>query len=287
MFCKYCGKQIHDDAKYCGYCGQGQSESVKASSNNSKAIFCFFISIIAEIMVIFAPFTKLINVEFHYSQSMLKETILSVGAIDIIDKVDILNNFPLMPDELSSYLDKLSVLTYLIIANVVVCAFYLLIYVARYSYNGQNQKASRFGIHFEKYASAPSIIMAVIVLILIKYGSSSLGALKEYISIKPATGTIIIIISAIVHIVINCISDDCRKEVKTNKAADETNTETSSADKAASTSNDTAAPVTSGALAKLSGIAKDKNDEGTWNCGDCGTLNSANSVKCVNCGKSR
>lgn len=247
----------------------------------------FFISIIAEIIVIIAPLTKLINVDLHISQAMINETILSISAVDIIEKtgafIDAWNSISFMP-RLSGYLEQLSALSYLIIASSVVCTLNLLINIVRYSYNGQNKNASRFGVHFERFSSIPSIIMSVLVLIFIR---AFFDANIEYISVKPTMGAIIIIICAIVHIVINCITDDCRKENKAKRVASETHSENGSADTSANTANENAEPVMGGALAKLSDISKDKSDKGTWNCYHCGTLNNAGNEKCIFCGKNR
>ena len=33
MYCKYCGKRLPDDARFCIYCGHGVSESVDEGQN--------------------------------------------------------------------------------------------------------------------------------------------------------------------------------------------------------------------------------------------------------------
>ena len=277
MYCRFCGKELMDGARFCGICGKEQSAVTTMQRSNPKAVFCYLISIFVEIVVMIASFLNLINIEFHLTVGMwgvysVEKSTMNLGAIDILKMVGETNKLSYMSDSFNNYFVTLGVVSSLILFEVLVCAIYMIIYIACYSYNGNGKNADIFGVHFVRYSSIPSVISAILVIALIMLGSRGTNEYSEYVTTTPAIGSVLIVLGAISHIFINAFSRDLRNHYTP----------------VSSVPNYAQQPIPAtnkDALGKLKSISTERVVDRPWNCGDCGTLNSENTIKCVNCGK--
>ncbi|MGN1421815.1 MAG: hypothetical protein ACI4XA_00405 [Oscillospiraceae bacterium] len=277
MYCKFCGNQLCEGARFCGVCGKEQSGVETVSGNNNKAIICYLLSIFVEIIVMIAPFLSLINIEFHLTVGMwgvysVEKTNMSLSAIGIIENVSKAQALSYMSGSFDNYFAILSGVSVMILAQVLVSAMYMVVYIACYSYDGKGKNTAVFGKNFASYSSIPSIISAILVIALMILGSRGTNEYQEYISVTPAIGSVIIILGSIAHIIINAKSKELRNVYQIPQPV--------------------RAPVNlqpvvkeKDVLGRLKSLSTERIVDRPWNCGDCGTLNSANTIKCVNCGK--
>lgn len=307
MFCKYCGKPISEGAKYCGHCGENQNKQTITVAFVPKSVLCLFVSVITEIIVIIASFMDIVNVEISSTLGMLtaQKNIISVSVMDIMDSADVIKTLSNLTDTFEEYSGYLYLSAYIVFAGVVLCAIYLAFYLTRYNYSGSKQSDYNFGKDYRRYSFIPSLIMALLMIIINIICAIGMNDYNDYIKVMPAAGTVLVIICAIIHIAISVITKETTsknainaKDKAQKKKAKKMGYNTWTCDSCGATNQ-------SGSIAESmrckkcgkwreqknqhTGIVQKKEEQkgATWKCDVCNTINSKENIRCTICGKWR
>ncbi|MBQ3641005.1 Ltp family lipoprotein [bacterium] len=107
MLCKYCGKEINDDSKFCQYCGELIKETADKNNDNDfvkKQIWVVVIFIVAFIILLFTNSYNTNSNYTHYTEqsndineaSVKNDNSVSLEYINALEKARIYSNFSYM-----------------------------------------------------------------------------------------------------------------------------------------------------------------------------------------------
>ena len=147
MYCKYCGKQMDDDAAYCSACGRASSlpGSVKPSGTRSKAkiVAIIIFALCVGVLIIFAVYSKR-SAELRLAEEAaiaasiaeseaIAESIAEAEAIaESIAEAEAIAESVALEESRNQYLDKLNSFASIaedgIGATEGICSFYCLVW---------------------------------------------------------------------------------------------------------------------------------------------------------------
>ncbi len=169
MYCKFCGKPLKDNARFCGLCGKEQEIPLDRSSQDedfrksrTRAEIYTVISLIIEVAIIVLSFTKIFRIEMGIaamSQSLMPLSI-EINLFDFFNIADVLSD--LNSSILSGFgnsiidstiIDVLCGLGIILMSVIGVCIIYFL-YVNRYG-----------GPLYKKYSIIPAMTFGAVSIV--------------------------------------------------------------------------------------------------------------------------
>ncbi len=214
MYCRYCGKQISDDAKFCEACGKSQFDSnfVNQEKNNnmtplySKPFLLSVFSIILNVTALILSFTKIFKINISLFDNIYSNSI-QFGIFDLFKCRNLLSSFS-YSDEL---IDELSI--YLGLWGLGLCLVLLvyLIFILEYLVNTfkkyRNKKQPDLYISFSLIPICLLVIISTIGMCL------ATAKLYNFGSISPSVTLIAIYIIGVVQLVINIFFSTNKKYI--------------------------------------------------------------------------
>lgn len=189
MYCKFCGKPLRDNSRFCGLCGKEQEIPLYRSSQDedfrkskTKAEIYTVISLIIEVTIIVLSFTKVFRIEMGngaISQSLTPQGI-EINLFDFFDIADILSVFDNSIID-STIIDVLCGLGIILMSVIGVCIIYFL-YVNRY-----------VGLLYKKYSIIPAMTFGVVSIVAIIIFSVNMKKVGRVLP-SPSLNTIFILI---------------------------------------------------------------------------------------------
>lgn len=207
MYCKYCGKPISDNAKFCGICGKEQEttncvpsvQENKLAITAKRAVIFMVISLITELVIIILTFTDLFTVKIGNSYMSY-----SYG-VNVFEFFDNAHMFAVLADgnnDIEQIAGGLIAFGIILLTCTCICVIYYTIYIHYlYQHNPDLRYVSRLGRELYKtYSLVPAIIYIVVSSVGMIVFSLSLGMIG---SVSPNASLIIIYILTAVQFVFN------------------------------------------------------------------------------------
>ena len=214
MFCRYCGKQISDDAKFCEACGKPQFDPnfVNQEKNNnmtllySKPFLLSVFSIILNVTAVILSFTKIFKINISLFDNIYSNSI-QFGIFDLFKCRNLLSSFS-YSDEL---IDELSI--YLGLWGLGLCLVLLgyLIFILEYLVNTcrkyHNKKQLVLYISFSLIPICLLVIISTIGMCLATAKLNNIG------SVSPSVTLVVIYIIGVVQLIINIFFSTNKKYI--------------------------------------------------------------------------
>lgn len=206
MYCKYCGKPLSDGARFCAFCGKGQTERstgnmtrlVSYSSIISKQFIVAISSIIINCAIILLCLTDLFNLNVNIGDLYSGST--HFGVFDLFQNADMLNTF----SYISSDIQQVSALLLLWGLAICIVALMYIIYILDFVYScWENAKNSTSFLLCKSYKAFSVIPFCFLFAVLITGMWISSSSLESIGSVTPTVSSIIIYILGAIQFVIN------------------------------------------------------------------------------------
>ena len=202
MYCRYCGKQLLDESKYCSFCGKNQETNKRKlgeSDGSIKNLAYTVVSFLLQAAIIILSFTDVIKITFG---DVLFKQIFLLNVFDLFDDASYIKDLgSLVPDlrSLSNYAFTAGIL---VIASISACIIYFIYVIMVYVPNIKMKNKCRFGTEYYKYSVVPNLIYVLAVTFIIFFISSKVG---DIISVMPSNKMIAIYILVGIQFVGNII----------------------------------------------------------------------------------
>lgn len=218
MYCKFCGKELSEGARFCGFCGKDQESNgfipTEKDSDNRKVIPEFeipnsklftILSLLIEAVIIGLSFTPLLSMSLGndyigYNQSF--------NIFDLFKQSNILDYVAYMLKNEFSRNASDSIKGVCVFLGVVLCALivwcicYYLYNITTYTLKSGQTTKFHFGYVYSVYSSVPPIFLSIGIIILNILFSSWFS---NYVDVTISPTSIIICILSIGQFIINRI----------------------------------------------------------------------------------
>lgn len=214
MYCKYCGKPIPADAKYCGFCGKMQeTKYLKAMKSNIsiQSLIYTIISFLIQATIIILSFTNVIKISF--GDGYLRQIIL-VNVFDFFDGSNYFNQLGNIIPDLLVLSEYARIAGIMIIVAIGICIIYLVYVMMLYIPNINMENKCKLGIEHHKHSVVAPMIYIFVVTIVIIFISQKGG---NFITVVPSNKMIAIYILTGIQFAVNII---CHKKADSNSVSE-------------------------------------------------------------------
>lgn len=223
MYCRFCGKEIVDGARFCGFCGKEQEVNVEPKKAEDKkadpfTLFCTIFTWAIQVTIAILSFCPFCNVKIGNDFFATK---LSFNFIDLFECGDVFSKYLSFSDTANSISEKMIGLSVVIIFAIGVCFLYFIYNIVTYFFAKQSQyvsalgytiesyslqkiasKLSVLGRHYINYSVLPDFFLITVMTIGVIVPHTLLG---DYGSASPSAPLIIIYVLTAIQCTVNII----------------------------------------------------------------------------------
>lgn len=204
MYCRFCGKEIVDGARFCGFCGKQQEANVEPKKAKDRktdpfTLFCTIFTWAIQVTIVILSFCPFCSVKIGNDFFATK---LSFNFIDLFECGDAFSKYLSFSDTAKSISGNMIGLGVVIIIAIGVCILYFIYNIATYSFAKQSQYVSILGKNYNNYSVLPDFFVITVMTVGIIVLHTLLG---DYGSASPSAPLIITYVLTAIQCTVNII----------------------------------------------------------------------------------